>query len=61
MIDAETGVATEGVTKILPECIDALAGVQSPQGVGPPLRDKTVIGVPYLGRKSASSTHLSGA
>jgi hypothetical protein len=28
MIDAETGVATEGVTKILPECIDALAGVQ---------------------------------
>ena len=48
MIDAETGVATEGVTKILPEGINTLAGVLLSQRVGPTLPDKTAIGVPHL-------------
>ena len=46
MIDAEPGVAGEGITKILPERIDALAGVELPQGVGPALRDKQAVSEP---------------
>jgi hypothetical protein len=40
MIDAQTGVATEGVPEILPERVDPLIRMQSPQRVGPALRDK---------------------
>jgi hypothetical protein len=49
VIDAETGVTRESVPEILPECIDALARMQRPQGIGPALRDKIAIGVPHLG------------
>jgi hypothetical protein len=49
MIDAQTCVAGEGVTKILPERIDAPARVQLPQRVGPALRDKQAVGFPHLG------------
>jgi hypothetical protein len=49
MIDAKPGIAGEGITKILSECIDALAGVQLPQGVGPTLGDKQVVRFPHLG------------
>jgi hypothetical protein len=37
MIDSETGVAREGVTEILPERINSLTRMQSPQRVGPAL------------------------
>jgi len=37
MIDAETGVAREGVTEILPERLNSLTRMQSPQRVGPAL------------------------
>ena len=49
MIDTEPGVAGEGITEILPECIDALAGVKLPQGVGPALRHKQAVSFPHLG------------
>jgi serine phosphatase RsbU (regulator of sigma subunit) len=37
MIDAETGVAREGVPELLPERINSLTRMQSPQRVGPAL------------------------
>ncbi len=49
MIDAPTGVATEGVPEILPEGIDPLTRVQGPQRVGPARLHKAAIGVPHLG------------
>src|SRR4051794_20260954 len=49
MIDAQTGIASKGVPEILPERVDSLAWVQSPQGVGPALLHKAAICVPYLG------------
>ena len=49
MIDAETGVAREGVTEILPERLNSLTRMQSPQRVGPALLHKAAICVPYLG------------
>lgn len=44
MIDAETGVAREGVPKIRPERIDPFARVLSPERVGPALRDQRCAG-----------------
>jgi len=49
MIDAQTGIASKGVPEILPERVDPLARVQSPQRVGPALLHKAAICVPYLG------------
>ena len=49
MIDAETGVAREGVPEIFPECVNPLAGVQSAQGISPPLLDQISIGLTHLG------------
>src|SRR6516164_10747329 len=46
MIDAQTGIASKGVPKILPERVDPLARVQSPQRVGPALLHKAAICVP---------------
>ena len=48
MIDTESGVAREGVPEILPERVDPLIRMQSPQRVGPALRDKAAISIPYL-------------
>ena len=49
MIDAQTGVASEGIPEILPEGVDPLARMQRPQRVGPALLHKAAIGLPYLG------------
>ena len=51
MIDAKTGIAAKGITKILPECVDAFARMQLPQSVGPALRDEETIGLSHLGAK----------
>jgi hypothetical protein len=60
MIDAQPGVAGKGVPKILPESVDPLIRVESPQRVGPALLDKSAIGLSHLGPKNrASSTQPS--
>src|SRR5437660_343201 len=48
MIDAETGVTTEGIPEILPESVDPFTWMQSPQRIRPALRDKAAIGVAHL-------------
>ena len=49
MIDAQTGIASEGIPEILPERVDPLARVQRPQRISPALLDKAAIGIPHLG------------
>ena len=48
MIDAETGVATEGVPEIFSERVNPFTWVQSPQRVRPPLLNKPAIGFAHL-------------
>ena len=48
VIDAETGIAGKGVPEILPEGVDPLARVQSPERGGPTLAQ------PFVRRESLS-------
>jgi len=51
MVDAQSGVARVGVTEIVPECVDALAGMKRSQGVSPTLRGKPAKSVSNLDAK----------
>src|ERR1700689_2715965 len=51
MVDAQPGVARVGVSEIIPECVDALAGMKRSQGVGPTLRGKPAKSVSHLDAK----------
>src|SRR6476620_6963387 len=43
MVDADAGIALEGVAKVIPEREDLLAGIKLAQRVGPPLVDELAI------------------
>src|SRR4028118_420826 len=49
MVDAEAGVACEGVAPIVPEGEYGLAGVEMADGVGPALRQQAPVELPRLG------------
>src|SRR5215831_14230350 len=51
MIDMKAGIAAERIPEIFPESVDPLSRMQSPQRVGPALRDKTAIGPSHLWAK----------
>ena len=51
MVDAETGVPTIGVPKIVEERIDCFVGMERAQGVGPSLRRQSKERLAYLRRE----------
>src|SRR5580693_1989783 len=48
MIDAQSGIAGEGVPEILPECVDALFGMELPDRICPTLFHEIGIGFAHL-------------
>src|SRR3954447_25698390 len=44
MINAQSGVAAEGISEVVPEGVDSLVRMKFSQGIRPTLREKCVIG-----------------
>src|ERR1700689_465347 len=51
MIDAQAGVASEIVSEVVPESVDALVRMQLAHGVGPALSDQVRKGLARFGTK----------
>src|SRR5271156_5403860 len=49
MIDAQAGVASEIISEVIPESVDALVRMQLAQGVGPALSDQVGKGLSRFG------------
>ena len=60
MVDADAGVAGEGVAPIIPEGVDGLVGVEMADGVGPALAEQAPYWARGSGWNKASSSQRSG-
>ena len=60
VVNAKSGIAGEGVAKIVPESIDPLVRMKCSQGIRPALRYENAVSRRTSGRNNASSRQRSG-